>query len=111
MVSVGLVPTGTDVCITKKSICRLNREVKWTVKTVLLSALEAVMSCDFRISDVRHLDSIEREKIALPGHSLQVLSGQTALFLLGISRVCLRIPGYICVCVWPGTPVHMSICL
>lgn len=56
--SVGLVPTGTDVCITK-SICCLNREVKWTVKTALLSALEAMMSCDFMISNVRHLDRAE----------------------------------------------------
>ena len=80
LVSVGLVPTGTDVCITKKSICHLNREVKWTVKTALLSAVEAMMSCDFMISNVRHLDRTEREKIALPGHSLQLLCGQNALF-------------------------------
>lgn len=59
MGSVGLVPTGTDVCITKKSICHLNREVKWAVKTALLSALEAVMACDCRISKVRHLDRTE----------------------------------------------------
>lgn len=32
------------------------------MKAALLSALEATMSCDFMISNVRHLDRTEREK-------------------------------------------------
>lgn len=32
------------------------------MKTALLSVLEAMMSCDFSVSDIRHLDRTGREK-------------------------------------------------
>lgn len=54
----------------QKLICHLNREVKWTVNAAFPSALEAMMSCDFIVLNVRHLDRTEWEKTALPGHGV-----------------------------------------
>lgn len=92
----------------QKLTCHLNREVKWTVKTALSSALEAMMSCDFIVSNVRHLEGQSGRRLRCQGMVCSYFVAKILLLVVGI------IVGYaestcINVCLGTGTHAHESL--